>query len=681
MSSVPFARYLFFFVFGIHVAGYIPFWITCICPLFSALVVIWYSRSKDSLRYKSKTIIALLLFLTLFAFGGFIGHTRLPIHFQDHYAKQITKEKVNTGVLFQQTEEWSKGKFNQKSTVELLAIETPYGWKKCSGSIRIKSTAKHVPAIGSKNIAFAEISEIRKPINPIGKDYTTSWKKKGITHQANVIGEIKTLEEASYYSPDQIRKHLWRSMQLRLKDSLSLSLVSALVIGERSDMPQEIIQAFSATGTIHVLSVSGMHVGLIFLVLNTLFRKEKWTGKKIAIKTIIMLAALWCYALVTGFSPSVLRAVAMLSLIVFGQAILMRTNIYNILSASAFLLLCYDASLLYNAGFQLSYLAVAGIALFHPFVSALWIPKNKWIDKIWQLCSVSFSAQLATFPLALYHFGTFPNYFLITNLIIIPISTVILFGGIILLLTFWIPWIGQAVAWALEQLVSFLAGLVIQFAALPGAVTEIQIDFTECLLLYGFIIFLFLAFRQYLKKNLLLTLGFLSLLIAKHTFSYRHSEEIILYADRNKVLVHHRSPYRNHLLSIGKKEEYFVEIQLARQEHQLLKYALSPENLVALQHQTKTHFFKGPCMDFGELFVLIAGSGIHPEKPMQCDVLLVSGLFHYASVKELEYIQPRVVVLDLSCGVTRKEKWKNGCRQKGIHVLDMAETGALKFSF
>lgn len=681
MSSVPFARYLLFFLFGIHFSAFIPLWLACVCPLVCACVVYWYSRRKDSIKYRLTYAVNVLLFITLFAFGGFIGQTRLPGQYQDHYAQYIPNEKTKTGVVYKQTEEWSNGTYNKKSTVTLLALQTPKGWQPCSGAIRIKSNARNLPPIGSTNIALFEFSEIKKPINPIGKDYTGSWKKKGITHQAKVVGEILTLEEAAGYAPDQIRKHLWKSMQLQLSDSLTLSLVSALVIGERSDMPQEIIQAFSATGTIHVLSVSGMHVGLIFLVLNTLFKKEKWTGKKIAIKTFIILAALWTYALVTGFSPSVLRAVAMLSLIVFGQAILMRTNIYNILSASAFLLLCYDASLLYNAGFQLSYLAVAGIALFHPFISALWIPKNKWVDKIWQLCSVSFSAQMATFPLALYHFGTFPNYFLITNLIIIPLSTIILFGGILLLVTFWIPLIGGAVGFALQKLVGFLAYMVMQFASLPGAVTEVHIDFTDCILIYCLIVFLFLVFRQHPKTNLVFALSFLLLLVAKHTLSHQNEEEIILYADRQQLLLHQHSQQHNILLSIGMQNEGFVEQQLSKQEKNLIIFRVQPDKLSSVKHHTQKHLLNGPCLDVGSLFVLFAGTGIHPEQHISCDVLIVSGQFPFASVKELEHISPRAVILDLSCGKTRKEKWKKICLEKGIAVLEMAETGALKFTY
>ena len=204
-------------------------------------------------------------------------------------------------------------------------------------------------------------------------------------------------------------------------------LVSSVSLGAREELEPEITQSFSKTGVTHVLAVSGMNVAIIYVVLEFFLRflnRKRWG---ILIQTIIILAGVWGYAFITGLSASVLRAAAMFSFIMIGKSLNRNANIYNTLAASAFVLICYNPSLVYDVGFQLSYAAVFSIVYFHPFIYGLHYFKFWIADQIWLMLTVSMAAQIGTIPFLLHYFHQFPTWFLLANLMVIPLVTVILY--------------------------------------------------------------------------------------------------------------------------------------------------------------------------------------------------------------------------------------------------------------
>lgn len=235
--------------------------------------------------------------------------------------------------------------------------------------------------------------------------------------------KIPNLAERSLIIRDRLLKIIERS---GLKGEV-FHLVSAVSLGAREELEPETTQSFSKTGVTHVLAVSGMNVGIIFVVLDWMLRFLKRKKGGIILRTLLILSAVWGYALITGLSASVLRAAAMFSFIVIGKSLSRDPNIYNTLAASAFVLLCFNPELVYDVGFQLSYAAVFSIVYFHPFLYGLcyfkyWIP-----DQIWILVTVSVAAQIGTLPFLLHYFHQFPTWFLLANLLVIPLVTVILY--------------------------------------------------------------------------------------------------------------------------------------------------------------------------------------------------------------------------------------------------------------
>ena len=232
-----------------------------------------------------------------------------------------------------------------------------------------------------------------------------------------------------------------------------LAVASALILGYKDDLGEELKHSYSSAGATHVLAVSGLHVGIIFLVLNFLLNiLDKNDRFKIS-KAILLICFLWAYATITGLSPSVVRAATMFSFVTIGKSFGKSSSIYNTLCASAFVLLVYNPYLIMEVGFQLSYLAVVGIVYFQSIIYKWIYVKNKFLKYIWMITSVSIAAQLTTFPLGLLYLHQSPTYLFASNLFVIPGAMLIIGLGILLFITSWIPLISGGIGWLLAKFI------------------------------------------------------------------------------------------------------------------------------------------------------------------------------------------------------------------------------------
>ena len=266
------------------------------------------------------------------------------------------------------------------------------------------------------------------------------------------------------------------------------ALVKALVLGLRDELDGEQKDAFVRSGTIHVLAVSGTHVGFIYAML--LFMLGWWGGRRHAriARGVLVLLALWGYAGLTGACPSVLRATIMFSLFTLAGMADRRAEPLNSLFAAAFLLLLWDPHMLVEIGFQLSFLAVLGILLFHAPIERLWIPNNKWIGHLWTLTVMSISAQLLTTPLSLYLFQAFPIWFLPANLVVVTVAGFAVYASVALLALHRLPFLGPVVVFVLTLLLTIVDRVTRFFADLPGAYPAVRIGAVDMLLIYALVV-------------------------------------------------------------------------------------------------------------------------------------------------------------------------------------------------
>ena len=320
--------------------------------------------------------------------------------------------------------------------------------------------------------------------NPEGFDYAAYLHTKGIAATAFVDSTEWKWWSASNRSSLLHWAELSRISLLEVYRQLNLSVdefavLAALTLGYKDELEPEVMAHYSASGAMHVLSVSGLHVGVIYLIVNSLLSLFFRRPSLLIPKTIVMVVMLWVYAFITGLSPSVVRASAMFSLVSVGKALERHAQIYNTISSTGFILLIYNPFYLYDVGFQLSYTAVLGIVYFQPKLSPLLTVSNKALKWLWDLTSVSLAAQIGTLPLSLFYFNQFPNYFLLTNYIAIPLSTFIIYAAVVYLGVFFIPVVNGVAGWVLSKLLLALNTAIASIHALPGSVAQVYAGTAE----------------------------------------------------------------------------------------------------------------------------------------------------------------------------------------------------------
>ncbi len=316
-------------------------------------------------------------------------------------------------------------------------------------------------------------------------DFTAWLAEHGIHHELRFSADKLVAVDPDPDPSVALRFNLYRERLLDIFREAGLrdeawAVMSALVLGYDDAVDTEVMQAFSATGTLHVLSVSGLHVGLVYAAIRMLlgFLNRRTFGKRL--QQVLSLLFIWLYAFLTGASPAVLRSAAMLSLVLGSNLVNRPAAVWNSLAASIFLLTVADPALPADVGFQLSYAAVGGILALYPWLRERSPVRTKLGQRVWEFMSVSVAAQWFTFPLGLYYFHQFPNLFLLTNAIIIPLSTLAMFAGLALLFLGSIAGLGPLLGSLLQQFMEMFLALVEWMGDLPFAqTTGIWINVTQ----------------------------------------------------------------------------------------------------------------------------------------------------------------------------------------------------------
>jgi len=380
----------------------------------------------------------------------------------------------------------------------------------------------------------ASYTTVEPPFNPAGFDYKSWLASHNIYHQISLLprhlvpGGENQGNRLIRFSLDlrQEQVDFYRSL---IKDNDAFAVATALLLGYRTDLGAELLSAYSKTGTIHALSVSGMHVGIIYLllewILRFLNRRKLWR----VLKVILTLGLIWFYTLLTGCSASVLRSAIMLSVIIFARLVNKTTSNYNVLAFSACCLLWYDPFLLWDVGFQLSFLSVFGLVWIQPKLQQLLAFKFNWPQKLWDLTALSLAAQIMTFPFSMYYFHQFPLYFIISNLFITLPMVMLMYLGIVILL-FRFAWL----ALFFEKLIVFMNQGLDYIAHLPySGLNGIWINKIELVLLYLIILSLILGISRKNKSMLyfsLLSLLALEMQLIDDSIRASRQQKIILFS-------------------------------------------------------------------------------------------------------------------------------------------------------
>jgi competence protein ComEC len=563
-----FIRFFVCFALGILLAAYLPVFYPALLTVFIVLcgayfVALLQAKPEIRRRYAEVFGIVALLLTSLFGFvyTQYSTETNQPQHFSKQIPLAYYEVMVNS--------ELSEAKSTLKAEAKVLRMATDTlanAWKDANGKLMLYFSYKNKAEfeqlkqqIGYGKTLFVRgnPTEIVKPMNPEEFDYRNYMANLQIRHYHFIYTHNFVLTGEKQANPIwkyalAARNYCDNILKTYIKNDEAYGLATALVLGVKQSLTDEIKSAYSNSGIMHILAVSGMHVTLLFQILMFFLQKLRKNRKTKTYTLLGALALLWFYAFITGLSASVLRAVVMFSFVLVAEMINRKINIYNILAVSAFVLCLADPYLLFDVGFQLSYLAVLGIVFFYPLISKFYtvpVPLKKkkekpilyWFRKlpawalngVWQIICVSIAAQISTSPIALLYFHQFPNYFLLANLFAIPVSTLVMYGELLLLAFSWWHFAAKILGYCTEKIILFLNFGVSVFEKLPFATTSnISIAGWESWLLYLVIVLLVLLF--YFRRLLYLQLAF-ALLCAWSVWQwvefgkYQKNQQIIVY--------------------------------------------------------------------------------------------------------------------------------------------------------
>ncbi|MDH3381646.1 MAG: ComEC family competence protein, partial [Flavobacteriaceae bacterium] len=422
----------FFLILGIVTAHYFPFHHTIILILiivgFVTLFKI-YNQTKATAKFNIHFGFSLMILSFIIGISTVLLNNKLLS--KQHYTQFINSEIVSTKDKIPQLyhvkvridEVLKSGAFHHKYEVQINKINgKPYTGKIL---LNISIDSITIPLEVDQNIQFYGVfKDIEAPKNPYYFDYKKYLEQQQIHHQLFITQkEIQLLESKEYSLKGfafQLRKKINEKLKPFSVPKDEMAVINALLLGQRQEISKELMENYTKAGAIHILAISGLHIGIILLILHFLFSPlENFKNGKI-IKSVILILLLWMYALIAGLSASVVRAVMMFSVVAIGMNLNKKPSVINTLIVSLFILLLINPLYFFNVGFQLSYLAVFAIVIIQPMISKIWNPKNKIIKFFWNLLTVSFAAQFGVLPLSLYYFHQFPGLFIISNLVIIP---------------------------------------------------------------------------------------------------------------------------------------------------------------------------------------------------------------------------------------------------------------------
>ena len=456
-----------------------------------------------------------------------------------------------------------------------------------------------------------------------------------------------------------------------------LGITEALLIGYTNDLDKDLVQSYSNTGVVHIIAISGMHLGLIYVMLIWVFKRLPLIKKSKPIQVIFILSCLWLFSLLTGASASVCRAAVMFTFITLGANFFKQASIYNSLAASAFVMLCYNPYYLWDVGFQLSYLAVGGIVAFQkPIYNWLYIP-NKYADAAWKLLAVSLSAQVLTFPICVYYFHQFPNMFLITNLIAVPLSSGILYAAIALIAFSWVPYAGLYLGKLVNGAVWCMNKIILWVDSLPFTLWDkIPATVLTTWLLYctviGASLWLLHAQKNWLKFSMLSLLAFVTV-HAYNNWQIQNQQKLIVY-----------NVGQHKAIDFVKGNNYqFVGDSVLLEDGLLQNFHLKPGR-VALQLSNRTDSLQpflgnGRFCQFGNKKIVLIDTLLNllpNANPIAVDLIIISKNPKLNINQLVKVFNCKQVVFDASNSIWKIEKWKQECDKLHLQHYSIPDKGA-----
>jgi competence protein ComEC len=507
--------------------------------------------------------------------------------------------------------------------------------------------------------------------NPNQFDYGKYLESKQIYAQIYAdVSEMKIgsiIQKDVWYFTSKLRAKIIRNLEKSNFNKAELNVAIALILGQQQDISPEIIRDYQFAGAVHILSVSGLHIGFILLFVTFLLKPFPNTRHGSFIKLIIILFSLASFGLIAGLAPSVLRSVTMFSFVAIGMYLRRSTNIFHTLLVSMLLILLVQPSFLFDVGFQLSYVALFFILWLQPLLASLWLPKNVIAKYFWDILTVSFAAQIGAFPLSIYYFHQFPGLFFVTNLVIIPFLSVIMALGVLVMVLAAFDFVPIFLSKSLEWSIFILNKIINSIASLEQfIIKEIPFNWQLLLSIYLLLIATIVWFKKPSFNRLVLAL--ISIIIFQIMYFQTHltiqnQKELVIFNTKKNSLIAERNGenitlFANETLLItASKNKTFTSYAMGN--FSSLKTKKRLQNLI---------YFNG------KKILVMDSVGVYP-KDIRPDIVLFTQSPKINFERFLQITKPKIVVADASNYMTIQKHWKVTCLKQKIPFHATGEKG------
>ncbi|HRZ96528.1 MAG TPA: ComEC/Rec2 family competence protein [Paludibacter sp.] len=642
------------------------------------LIIISFIQRKVDVQYKFRWLTGSTIFIFLFALASFLSQNNERNASFTH----LNQKGIYHVELIDAPVEKSKSYFCK---IKMLSIYENGKLTDSQGNAIVyvqKDSLSAKLIIGDRLMIEAEFKKPLGAVNPDGFDYAAYLKRQGIAATCYLSSGswLKTDQNTAFSFrriSDQSRKNLLQIYRSFHFEGDEFAVLAALTLGFTDALQPDLRDSYSATGAMHILSVSGLHVGIVYVVIAFLLGFLQKTRGRRLLRIVLILLFLWTYAFLTGLSPSVIRSTLMFTFVAIGTSLDRKSHIYNTIFMSAFFMLLYNPNYLFDVGFQLSYAAVLSIVFFQRPLSGLITVQNKPLRWLRDLIAVSVAAQLGTMAFTLYYFHQFPNYFLLTNVIAIPLSTIVIYLAMVLLAVNFIPYLSVAVAFLLKWSIWLLNFLIVWIENLPYAISVMSFDFRQ--MIFVLLALFCISYYFYSKKFTPLIFGLLALLLVtalalQMKYETLNSRKMIIYSGQKHTHINFIDRNKNYVFTTDSTE--------------LLKIAKSYWRIHSLQkpeYLVENNWFADGFVFFGGKRMLIANEKYWKSKnlstPLKLDYLIIGNNIKPGIDQLLENVNPAKIIVDNSISAWYTETIRQACIENNIRFYSVAEHGAFIHNF
>lgn len=603
---------------------------------------------------------------TTISLGAYISTYAQPINHASHY-RHLNIEQEATWKL-KITDVLKTNQFSQNYIASVIGLDdhNVTGKILLSGKPAPDSTKLQ---IDDELLVYSKHSSINPALNPHQFNFKNYMEKLGVYDQiklnnANYFKSTHSSRTIFGYA-QKARNHIIAKLKSADFEKEQLSVIQALILGQRSDISEGTYSDYKNAGAVHILAVSGLHVGILLLLIQFLLRplKNIPNGRTIILCTTVLL--LWGFAFLAGLSPSIIRACAMFTFVAYALYLNRPTNTFNILALSMFFLLLFvDPNLLFQVGFQMSYAAVFAIVWCYPLLQKLWNPKNKIIRYIWQLLSVSIAAQLGVLPISLFYFHQFPGLFFISNLLIVPFLGLVLGIGILVVSLSLIDMLPKSLVWTYNEMIGIMNSLVAWVAKQEGFLfTSIPFDGIQLILGYiviGTMIFMLtnISFKRTMVF-LITVLCFQSWTIYSNYKANTSNGLFIFHQTKNSIVAHKTGKKLKVYTSKPERSVKLIENYAVRERIDTIKY----DTLQNSYHINEI------------LFSRIDSSGVY-LKGSNGHIVLLTDSPKINLDRLITNTKPQIIIADGSNYSSYVQRWKATCLKNKLPFHYTGEKGA-----